>query len=201
MALASWIVPDKLSGSGNATVNVSASGAHTGRVARSGVMTVSAAGAADVSVTVNQSGASEFVNMQTTASVTKTGGNLTLTGTSNSTKLTFTKANDNIGITLPVNYTAASIQTANGAAISGDPGAAASFEFALPLVIPANADVEAKTCQIIVTDNAGNTQTCLLTLAAGDAQLSVSPLSVDLPADGSTSAVVNVTCNTNWTIN
>ena len=200
MALASWISPDKLSGSGNAVVNVSASGAHTGRVARSGVMTVSAAGAADVAVTVNQSGATEFVNMQSTASMTKTGGNLTLTGTSNSTKLTFTKANDNIGITLPENYTAASLQTANGAAISGDPGAAASFEFSLPLVIPANADVEAKTCQIIVTDNAGNTQTCLVTLAAGDAVLSVSPLSVDLPADGSTSAVINVTCNTNWTI-
>lgn len=200
MALASWISPDKLSGSGNAVVNVSASGAHTGRVARSGVITVSAAGAADVTVTVNQSGATEFVNMQSTASMTKTGGNLTLTGTSNSTKLTFTKANDNIGITLPENYTAASIQTANGAAISGDPGAAASFEFSLPLVIPANADVEAKTCQIIVTDNAGNTQTCLVTLAAGDAVLSVSPLSVDLPADGSTSAVINVTCNTNWTI-
>lgn len=200
MPLASWISPDKLSGSGNAVVNVSASGAHTGRVARSGVMTISAAGAEDVPVTVNQSGTTEFVNMQSNASMTKTGGNITLTGTSNSTKLTFTKANDNIGITLPDNYTAASIQTANGAAISGDPGAAASFEFSLPLVIPANADVEAKTCQIIVTDNAGNTQTCLVTLAAGDAVLSVSPLSVDLPADGSTSAVINVTCNTNWTI-
>lgn len=201
MALASWISPDKLSGSGNAVVNVSAASAHTGRVARIGAMTVSAAGAEDVVVTVNQSGETEFVTMQSTASMTKTGGNLTLTGISNSSKLTFTKANDNIGITLPDNYTAASMQTANGAAISGDPGAAAQFEFSLPLVIPANQDVDAKTCQIIVTDNAGNTQTCLLTLAAGDAQLSVLPLSVDLPADGSTSAVVNITCNTSWSIN
>lgn len=200
MALASWIQPDKLSGSGNATVNVSADGAHTGRVARSGNMTVSAAGAADVVVVVNQAGTTEFVNMQSTASVTKAGGNLTLTGTSNSTKLTFSKANDGIGIDLPANYTAASQQTANGAAIAGDPGASAEFNFSLTLVIPANTDVSAKTCQIIVTDNAGNSQTCLVTLAAGDATLSVSPLSVDLPADGSTSATVNVTCNTSWTI-
>lgn len=200
MALASWIVPDKLSGSGNATVNVSASGPHTGRVARSGNMTVSAAGADDVVVAVNQAGATEFVTMQGTAAVTKAGGNIQITGSSNSSVLTFSKANDNIGIVLPANYIAASQQTANGAAIAGDPGAAASFDFALPLSVPANQDVDAKTCQIIVTDNAGNTQTCLLTLAAGDAQLSVSPLSVDLPADGSTSAVVNVTCNTSWSI-
>lgn len=200
MALASWIVPDKLSGSGNATVNVSASGPHTGRVARSGNMTVSAPGADDVVVAVNQAGATEFVTMQATAAVTKAGGNIQITGSSNSSILTFSKANDNIGIDLPANYIAASQQTANGAAIAGDPGAAASFDFALQLVVPANQDVDAKTCQIIVTDNAGNTQTCLLTLAAGDAQLSVSPLSVDLPADGSTSAVVNVTCNTSWAI-
>ena len=57
--------------------------------------------------------------------------------------------------------------------------------------------------QLIVTDNAGNTATCTITQAAGDATLSVSPASVQLDwnaATEGTSASFTVASNTNWTI-
>ena len=66
--------------------------------------------------------------------------------------------------------------------------------------VPANAGIEAKTCQIIVTDDGGNAYTCTITLAAGDATLSVSPTTVELPWDGSTTGSVTVTSNTSWTV-
>ena len=92
------------------------------------------------------------------------------------------------------------ISTANGSNISGDPGAAAEYAWSITMTVPANAGIVAKTCQIVVTDDGGNTSTCTITLAAGDATLSVSPASVDIPWDGSTSAQFTVESNTNWTV-
>ena len=201
MAFASWLTPSKLSGSGNDTVNVSANASNTGRSARSTTVTFKAVGVSDVARTVNQAGKPEFGTFSSsTAAAAKEGQTLTLSGTSNSSALTFSKGTDNIGLTLPANYTAAGVSTANGAAITGDPGNTAEYNWSIPLTIPANTSVEPLTCQIVVTDDAGHTNTCTITLAAGDATLSVSPASVDLPWDGSTSASFSVTSNTNWTV-
>lgn len=201
MAFASWLTPSKLSGSGNDTVNVSANASNTGRSARSTTVTFKAVGVSDVARTVNQAGKPEFGTFSSsTAAAAKEGQTLTLSGTSNSSALTFSKGTDNIGLTLPANYTAAGVSTANGAAITGDPGNTAEYNWSIPLTVPANTSVEPLTCQIVVTDDAGHTNTCTITLAAGDATLSVSPASVDLPWDGSTSASFSVTSNTNWTV-
>ena len=201
MAFASWLTPSKLSGSGNDTVNVSANASNTGRSARSTTVTFKAVGVPDVARTVNQAGKPEFGTFSSsTAAAAKEGQTLTLSGTSNSSALTFSKGTDNIGLTLPANYTAAGVNTANGAAITGDPGNTAEYNWSIPLTVPANTSVEPLTCQIVVTDDAGHTNTCTITLAAGDATLSVSPASVDLPWDGSTSASFSVTSNTNWTV-
>ena len=59
-----------------------------------------------------------------------TGGNLTITGTTNAYKLTYSLSSTSgvdgsLAIVLPANYTANSNSTANGAAVSGDPGATA----------------------------------------------------------------------------
>lgn len=201
MAFASWLTPSKLSGSGNDTVNVSANASNTGRSARSTTVTFKAVGVSDVARTVNQAGKPEFGTFSSsTAAAAKEGQTLTLSGTSNSSALTFSKGTDNIGLTLPANYTAAGVSTANGAAITGDPGNTAEYNWSIQLTVPANTSVEPLTCQIVVTDDAGHTNTCTITLAAGDATLSVSPASVDLPWDGSTSASFSVTSNTNWTV-
>ena len=206
MAHASWLVPSKTSGSGNDTVNVTAGADNTGRNARSTNMTFKAANCEDVVRQVTQAGKPEFVTLQATAAVDKAGVvTLTISGTSNSSKLTFSLASGgSLPLTLPSSYTANSVATNNGAAISGDPGGTAEFPFSIAFSnIAANPSITAKSVQLIVTDNAGHTATCTITQAAGDPTLSVSPASVQLDwnaATEGTSASFAVTSNTNWTI-
>ena len=206
MAHSAWLIPSKNSGSGNDTVNVTAGADNTGRNARSTNLTFSAAGVADVVRAVTQAGKPEFVTIESAKSVEKNGvQTLTITGTSNSSKLTFSLASGaTLELTLPSSYTANSVATNNGAAISGDPGATQEFPFSIAFSsIGANPTISSKSAQLIVTDNAGNTATCTITQAAGDSVLEVSPASVQLDWDAytqSTSASFNVTSNTNWTV-
>lgn len=200
MAYSSWLSPDKLSGNGNDTVNVSALSNNTGRNSRSTSLTFSAANCSDVVRTVLQAGKPESTTMQSTAAATQQGGTVTISGTSNSSKLTFTLGNGDLSLTLPTSYTAAGYTTNNGAAISGDPGAAQEFAFSIAFSVGTNASTSSKSKQVIVTDNAGNTATCTLTQAAGAAYLTVTPSSVEIPWDASESKSFSVSSNTNWTI-
>ena len=206
MAYASWLIPSKTQGSGTDTVHVTAGADNTGRNARSTNMTFKAANCEDVVRAVTQAGKPEFVTIESAKSVDKAGvQTLTITGTSNSSKLTFSLASGGtLALTLPSSYTANSVSTNNGAAISGDPGATQEFAFSIAFTsIGANPTITARSAQLIVTDNAGNTATCTITQAAGDATLSVSPASVQIDwnaATEGTSASFSVTSNTNWTI-
>lgn len=200
MAYSSWLSPDKLSGNGNDTVNVSALSNNTGRNSRSTNLTFSAANCSDVVRAVLQAGKPESTTMQSTAAATQQGGTVTISGTSNSSKLTFTLGNGDLSISLPTSYTAAGYSTNNGAAISGDPGASQEFAFSIAFSVGTNASTTSKSKQIIVTDNAGNTATCTLTQAAGAAYLTVTPASVEIPWDASESKSFSVESNTNWTI-
>lgn len=199
MAKASWVNVSPSSGSGNGTVAVSSASEYTGRVARSSVLTFKAANVADVVRTVNQAGKPEYVDIADSASSEKTGKVVTISGVSNSSLLTFSLGIGNLDISLPTSYIANSVSTANGAAISGDPGASAAFNFSISITVPANETIEAQTRQIIVTDNAGNTDVCLLTLAAGEAYLTVAEGTIDLTYQG-TAVNVAVESNTNWTV-
>lgn len=200
MAYSSWLTPSKLSGSGNDTVNVSANANNTGRNSRSTTITFSAANCEDVARTVVQTGKAETTTIQSTATATKAGGTVTITGTSNSSKLTFSLGTGDLSITLPAKYTAAGVQTNNGAAISGDPGATQEFAFSIAFTVGENTTTSSKSKQIIVTDNGGHTATCTLTQAAGDAYLTVTPASVEIPWDASESKSFTVQSNTNWTV-
>ena len=205
MAYSAWLNPSKTQGSGNDTVNVTANADNTVRNARSTNMTFKAANCPDVVRQVTQAGKPEFVSIQATAAVDKTGGTLTISGISNSSKLTFSLASGGtLVLNLPSTYNANSVATNNGDAISGDPGATQEFPFSIQFTgIAANPDVTTKSVQLIVTDDGGHTATCTITQAAGDAVLEVSPASVSLDWDAysqSTSSSFSVTSNTNWTI-
>lgn len=206
MAYASWLIPSKTQGSGNDTVNVTAGTNNTGRNPRSTNMTFKAANVPDVVRQVIQAGKPEFVNIQSAAAVSKDGVQvLTIEGTTNSSKLTFSLASGGtLVLTLPETYLANSLTTNNGAAIQGDPGASAEFPFSIQFTnIQKNPVVTEKSVQLIVTDNAGHTATCAITQAAGDPVLEVSPASVQLDwnaATEGTSASFSVTSNTNWSI-
>ena len=200
MAYASWVTPDKVSGNGNDTVAWTGS-AHTGRNARTTTATFSASGVESKTLTINQAGKTEFVTIDSTAAVGKSGGTLTITGTSNSSKLTFSLTGTNgIGLVLPSSYTANSVVTNNGTAITGDPGATQQYAFSITFTgIGENTSVAALTSQLTVTANGAQTATCDITQAAGDAYLTISPTEITLTAAG-TAVNVSVSSNTSWTI-
>ena len=201
MAYASWVEPNKTSGSGNDTVSWTGS-VHTGRSSRTTTATFSASGVESKTLTIIQAGKTEFVDMDDTATVAKTGGTVTISGYSNSSKLTFALTGTaTIGLTLPSTYTANSVSTNNGAAITGDPGSTQQYAFSITFTnIGANTGTSALTAQLTVTDNAGHTDTCTITQAAGDATLSISPTTINLTAAGVADNSVTVTSNTSWSI-
>ena len=199
MAKASWINVSPSSGSGNATVNVSSVSPHTGRLARTTVLTWKAANVTNVERTVSQAGKPEYVDIEDALAVDKIGRNATITGVSNSAVLTFSLGEGDLEITLPEVYTANSISTSNGVAISGDPGASAAYNFSIAVKVPINTDIKAKTRQLIVTNEAGDSDICLITSAAGDAYVNVQSGVIELDHLG-TAVPWTVQSNTSWTI-
>ena len=199
MAKANWVKVNPSSGSGNVNVNVSSIAEHTGRVARTTILTWKAANVANIERTVSQAGKPEYVDVADAASADKAGKVVTISGVSNSKKLTFALGTGDLTITLPSTYTANSVSTSNGANISGDPGATAEYNFSISITVPANTSTTAKTRQIIVTEEGGHQDVCLLTSAAGDAYVTVAEGVIELDYQG-TAVTVEVKSNTSWTI-
>ena len=201
MAKPAWLTTSPSTGSGNGTISNSAS-PHTGRVARTGTVTVTGTGVATpATYSVSQSPLAEFASFDNGASMSapKAGGTVTVTGKSNSSKLTFSWAGTVSDVTIPTSYTAGGNTATNGSAIAGDPGATAQFNFSISLTFPANATIEEITRSLIVTDNAGDTAQIAIVQAAGDATLSVSPTEITIPQAG-TAQSVTVTSNTSWSV-
>lgn len=200
MAYASWVTPDKVSGNGNDSVAWTGS-AHTGRTARQTTASFAASGVESKTLTIIQAGKTEFVTIDATAAVDKTGGTLTIHGVSNSSKLTFSLTGQNgIGLNLPSSYKANSVNTNNGAAITGDPGAVQEYAFEITFTgIAENTSISSLVSQLTVKTNNNQSAVCDITQAAGDAYLAISPTTINLTAAG-TAVSVAVSSNTSWTI-
>jgi hypothetical protein len=200
------IIVNPSSGSGDTTLKVKAQVANRGnRVVQKATFTVSAPGAENKQFVANHVPANEFVNFDngSSMSVSKSGGTITITGTSNSTKLTFTKGSGDI-VTADISsitYQAAGENTVNGVAIEGDPGATAKYAFTLTLQGIENDTVEARSQQITVVGGGGAEITATITLnqTAGDPTLEVTPTTIDVPQNGS-EVSVQVTTNTTFTV-
>lgn len=200
MAKANWVKVNPSQGSGNATVNVSSTAEHTGRNARTTTLTWKAANVQNIVRNVSQAGKPEYVDIADAASADKAGKVVTISGVSNSAKLTFSLGTGDLtSITLPSTYTANSLSTQNGANIAGDPGALAEYNFSITITVPENNSTTAKTRQIIVTDEGGHQDVCLLTSAAGDAYVTVQEGTIELDYLG-TPVPWTVESNTSWTI-
>lgn len=199
MAKASWAVVNPSQGSGNATVNVSSNAPHTGRNVRTTVLTITAANVEAKTVNVTQQGKPAYVDAIDNAAAEKGGQNVTISGKSNAAKLTFTLGTGDLQVTLPSTYTAGGVSTSNGNAISGDPGAAAEYDFSIVIEVPENTSIGELSRQIIVSDGEGHTDTCLLTQTAGDAYLTVSKTAIELPYTGE-AVSFDVEANTSWVI-
>ena len=199
MAKANWAVVNPSQGSGNATVNVSSNAPHTGRNVRTTVLTITAANVEAKTVAVTQQGKPAYVDVIDNAAAEKGGQNVTISGKANSQKLTFSLGTGSLQITLPSKYTAGGVQTNNGTAISGDPGASAEYDFSIVISVPENTSINEMSRQIIVTDENGKTDTCLLTQTAGNAMLVVSKTAIELAYTGE-AVSFDITSNTSWII-
>lgn len=197
-----FVTVDPVSGSGDQAVNFSGE-KHTGRLQRTINLTVTTNGGAKKALVVNQAAAAEVVRSDSpNASVQKTGGNVTITGKSNSTELTFavTPAEENgLTLQLPASYTAAGKTTANGAVIADDPGADGEFVWSITISdVPANVTIEELTATLKVTAVGGQTANVTVTQAAGDSTIELDKETINLDVNG-TQQTVNVTSNDSWT--
>lgn len=197
-----FVTVDPVSGSGDQAVSISGD-KYTGRLERTTNLIVVTNGGVRKALVVNQAAAAESVTSDSpTATVAKTGGNVTITGKSNSTKLTFaaTPAEENgLTLQLPENYTAAGKQTANGAVIAGDPGTTGEFVWSITISnVPANVSIEELVATLSVTAAGGQKAQVTITQAAGDSTLDIDKETINLDVNGS-AQTVNVTSNDEWT--
>lgn len=197
-----FVTVDPVSGSGDQAVSISGD-KYTGRLERTANLIVVTNGGVQKALVVNQAAAAESVTSDSpTATVAKTGGNVTITGKSNSTKLTFaaTPAEENgLTLQLPENYTAAGKQTANGAFIADDPGATGEFVWSITISnVPANVSIEELVATLSVTAAGGQKAQVTITQAAGDSTLEIDKETINLDVNGS-AQTVNVTSNDEWT--
>lgn len=197
-----FVTVDPVSGSGDRAVSISGD-KYTGRLGRTANLIVVTNGGVQKALVVNQAAAAESVTSNSpTATVAKTGGNVTITGKSNSTKLTFavTPAKENaLTLRLPENYTAAGKQTANGAVIADDPGATGEFVWSITISdVPANVSIEELVATLSVTAIGGQRAQVTITQAAGDSTIEIDKETINLDVNGS-AQTVNVTSNDEWT--
>lgn len=197
-----FVTVDPVSGSGDQAVSISGD-KYTGRLERTANLIVVTNGGVQKALVVNQAAAAESVTSdRPTATVAKTGGNVTIIGKSNSTKLTFavTPADGNgLTLQLPENYTAAGKRTANGAVIADDPGATGKFVWSITISnVPANTSIEELVATLSVTAAGGQKAQVTIAQAAGDSTLEIDKETINLDVNGS-AQTVNVTSNDEWT--
>ena len=195
------VVVSPSTGSGDTTLQVKAETVNRGnRVVQLASFEVEGTGVATKKQFVaSHIPAAEFIEFDNkNPAVDKGGGTITLTGKSNSQKITFSKGTGNIiGANIAaIKFTANGVEATSGIDISGDPGAKAKYNFSLTLTAAENETIEARTQQIIATANGGQRATATLTQTAGDPFIEVAPTKIDVPQDGS---VVQVTVDTNTT--
>lgn len=177
-------------GTGNAKVSISCS-ERTGRVDTSPVTFTAKMNGFSVSksVSVVQKGKPEFVTVNNSAvAVDKRGETVTITGVSNTSKLSFSCPDNEVTFS---NYTANGASATNGVAIAGDPGASAQYAFSIPVTISANTTTSSKRYTMTVTTESEEVATVVFTQVASDftydLTLAASPTSIQ--ASGGTSTI------------
>lgn len=176
-------------GTGNAKVSISCS-ERTGRVDTSPVTFTAKMNGFSVSksVSVVQKGKPEFVTVNNSAvAVDKKGETVTITGVSNTSKLSFSCTANEVTFS---SYTANGASATNGVAISGDPGASAQYAFSIPVTVSANTTASSKTYTLNITAAGGQKTAVVLTQLSSDftydLTLAASPTSIQASGGSST---------------
>lgn len=208
MAKAAWLTVNPMAGNGNATVKNTGT-AHTGREQRETTVTGVAVGVSpNKTYKVIQKGKTEFASFNDGAetTVSKSGGTLTISGKTNSSKLNFelvdlkTRAvvEGGLELTLPSKYTAGGQETTNNVAITGDPGATQEFEFSITFTgIEPNTSVDELTAALKVTTAGGQSAQIQIKQSAGDPEFAFGQDTITLEASGA-AVSQTIVSNTSW---
>lgn len=208
MAKAAWLTVNPTSGNGNVTVQNTGT-VHTGRKQRETTVTGVAVGVSpNKTYKVIQKGKTEFASFNDGAetTVSKTGGTLTITGKTNSSKLNFelvdlkTRAvvEGGLELTLPSKYTAGGRETTNNVAITGDPGVTQEFEFSITFTgIAPNTSIDELTAALKVTTAGGQSAQIQIKQSAGDPEFAFGQDTITLEASGA-AVSQTIVSNTSW---
>lgn len=207
MAKDSWLTVNPMAGEGNATLTNSGT-IHKGRLERQTVVTAVVKGIeAAKSYQVKQEPTAEYITLdQTSFDVGEGASTITVSGKSNSPKITFSLgAGNDIPIVLPANYTANGLLTVNGTSIPDDPGAVDEFVFSMQIPIPKNT-VGKRTGKVSVTGSTSSvtgtvtitqaTSTWTVTYSKGDYINTINKTSEKINWGGTATAVATLLANT-----
>ena len=196
------ITPDSFSG--NNSVQVSGEQVpNTGRAAKQKTVVFAGDG---VSGTVkrifNHAGKPEDITVTggNKVSASKAGGDVTISGKSNSAKLKIEFVGDALEATIAAQYTAAGKPTNNGEAIEGDPGNSAEYDFSVKITLPANTSVEDVLRTVKISNGSTVYQQVQIEQAEGDAFLTVEPEEEQTMAWNGTPITFAVKSNTTVTV-
>ena len=209
MAIPSNLTVTPSEGNGNTTISITSKTKPTGRNdVRSSITGKIVGQSNSVTINVTEKGKAEFVTFSgkdKTVHVGENGETIEITGTSNSSKLTFSWSTNKIGIP---NVTSFKINNnaiaTSGTAITGDPGATAQYTFKVSIVVPKNNTTDNRDSVLKVTCNTTSiTDNFTISQMAGAAYLylnstGTTTASITIPQNG-TSQTVNVLSNTDWT--
>lgn len=207
MAKDSWLTVNPMTGEGDATLTNSGT-IHKGRLERQTVVTAVVKGIeAAKSYQVKQEPTAEYITLDKTSfEVGEGASTITVSGKSNSPKITFALGSGNdIPIVLPANYTANGLLTVNGTSIPDDPGAVDEFVFSMQIPIPKNT-VGKRTGKVSVTGSTSSvtgtvtitqaTSTWTVTYSKGDYINTINKTSEKINWGGTATAVATLLANT-----
>lgn len=209
MAIPSNLTVTPFEGNGNTTISIISKTKPTGRKDVTSSITGKIVGQSNsVTINVTEKGKAEFVTFSgkdKTVHVGENGETIVITGTSNSSKLTFSWSTNKIGIPNVTSFTVNSGTSAtSGTAITGDPGATAEYTFKVSIVVPKNNTINNRDSVLKVTCNTTSiTDNFTISQMAGAAYLylnstGTTTASITIPQNG-TPQTVNVLSNTDWT--
>ena len=201
-------------GSNNNTVTVTCS-AITGRASRSTTITVAAKDTTTYptlkkTISVTQTGKPEFIIADQVGSpvhFAATGTTFSISGSSNSAKLTVDYIPDTINVLtatlskLEISSDSGTSWTTitSGTAISGDPGNTAEYMYKATFTCSTNTSVNGLTGIVNVSSDSATSTPTDIVQSGNSATLSVSKTSLSFDADAGT-ATFDVTSNIAWTV-
>lgn len=198
-AMASWVTPDKTSGQGNGTVELTVP-VFLGRNNRTSVVTVVTTGGQSKEVQVIQNGKPVYVTKVQDPNVAAAVTTATVSFKTNSASFKLELSGSATIGSVKVNNS--DVPESGGVYTpKGDPGAGGEYTVEVVVNFPANDDVTEKQYTAKATDSTTEsaTSTATITQSAADSRLTVSPEQLTFKATGG-SQTITITSNDSWTI-